>query len=352
MKFSSKLLFIFLLSSCANMIAPTGGDKDIDVPKIIRRIDVENMKHVNTRIVEFEFDEYIQTNKWEEYFYISPPIEKRVQKKIKGQTLSLTIEDTLAANTTYFLALNYCIKDINEGNILDTLNYIFSTSNNFDTLTISGSLKEAYSLKAIENAWVMLFNENIHDSLIFKKRPNYIAKTDKAGFFHFPNLNEANYKIAALTDFDFIYNEEEKIAFFDKTINAVSDSFISLSAFDPIVMVDSINTDTLITDTIKKEEILTGRLEIISSTNSSCIIQLLQNDNVIQESFFAQPSYIIENISPGKYQLKYIYDNNQDSSWTTGSWERKTQAEKVINYPGEITIRSNWDLKLEWLIEE
>ena len=364
MKFLSKILLIFLLSSCANMVAPTGGDKDVDAPKLISTIDVENMKHVNTRIVEFEFDEYIQTNKWEEYFYISPPIEKRVQKKIKGQTLSLTIDDTLAENTTYFLALDYCIKDINEGNILDTLNYIFSTSDEFDTLTISGKLKDAYSLKVIENAWVMLFNEGVHDSLIFKTIPNYIAKTDKAGFFHFPNLNEDNYTITALTDFDFIYNEEEKIAFFDTKITAANDSFISLFAFDPVVVIDSVITDTtiikidsitadtLINDTIKKEEIPTGRLEIISSTSSSCIIQLLQNDKLIQEAFFAKPPYIIENISPAKYHLKYIYDNNQDSSWTTGSWERKTQAEKVINYPSEITIRSNWDLELEWLIEE
>ena len=71
MKLLSKILLIFLLSSCANMVAPTGGDKDVDAPKLISPIDVENIKHVNTRIVEFEFDEYIQTNKWEEYFYPS-----------------------------------------------------------------------------------------------------------------------------------------------------------------------------------------------------------------------------------------------------------------------------------------
>ena len=364
MKFFSKILFAFLLSSCANIVAPTGGDKDENAPKITTIIEPENRKHVNTRIVEFEFNEYIHTNKWEEYFYVSPPIEKRVQKKIKGQTLSLTIDDTLSENTTYHLALNYCIKDINEGNVLDTLNYIFSTSDDFDTLTISGKLKDAFSLKIIENAWVMLFNKGVHDSLIFKTIPNYIAKTDKAGFFHFPNLNEDNYTITALTDFDFIYNEEEKIAFFDTTINAANDSFISLFAFDPVVVIDSVNTDTiiimvdsivtdtLINDTVKKEEISTGRLEIVSSNTSSCIIQLLQNDKLIQEASFAKPPYIIENISPDKYHLKYIYDHNQDSSWTTGSWERKTQAEKVVNYPSEITIRSNWDLELEWLIEE
>ena len=85
---------------------------------------------------------------------------KLFQKKIKGTELFLTIEDTLAENATYNLALNSCIKDLNEGNILDTLNYIFSTSDVLDTLTLSGRLQDAYTLEEIENAWIMLFEEN------------------------------------------------------------------------------------------------------------------------------------------------------------------------------------------------
>ena len=41
-------------------------------------------------------------------------LNKRIQKKIKGTELFLTIEDTLAENATYNLALNSCIKDLNE----------------------------------------------------------------------------------------------------------------------------------------------------------------------------------------------------------------------------------------------
>ena len=73
--------------------------------------------------------------------------------------LTLTIEDTLAKNTTYNIALNNCIKDNNEGNILDTLNFIFSTSDKIDSLTLSGKLQDAYTLNAVENAWIMLFDE-------------------------------------------------------------------------------------------------------------------------------------------------------------------------------------------------
>ena len=346
------------------MVAPIGGDKDLDPPKLLNTSIIENPKNISGTIIKFKFDEYIQLNKWEEYFYISPPTNKITQKKIAGQILFVTINDTLNKNTAYYIALNSCIKDNNEGNILDTLGYRFSTIDNFDTLTLSGNLREAYTLNPLENAWVMLFNDNKNDTLIFKEKPNYIAKTNKNGIFHFPNLKDINYKIVALTNFNFIYNKGEKIAFLDGIINTKTDSFISLFAFDPIIAIDSsiIDSITLQSDSItttsldidsivKKGALPTGKLEITTNKNSPCIFQLLQNEKVIAKISFSEKPYLIDEIVAGKYQLKYISDNNQDGIWGTGNWEKRIQPEKVANYPSEITIRSNWDLELEWIIQ-
>ena len=348
----SIFIYLLLLSSCANIVAPTGGEKDTDSPEILNKKIVVKEGITN---IYFTFNEYIQLNKWEEYFYISPPTEKRIQKKIKGKMLTLTIEDTLAKNTTYNIALNNCIKDNNEGNILDTLNFIFSTSDKIDSLTLSGKLQDAYTLNAVENAWIMLFVNNRVDSIIFKEKPNYIAKTNKNGDFHFPNLNSKNYTIVSLTDFDFIYNEEEKIAFLNTEVNAERDSFISLLSFDPIIVIDSmimdstiIEVDSTVTDSLVIMEVQYGNLTIISSENKQCIFQLFKNNKVISEFTFAEQPFLLNDITPGKYQIKYITDSNRDGKWTTGSWEKRTQAEQVINYPSEITIRSNWDLELEW----
>ena len=348
----SIFIYLLLLSSCANIVAPTGGEKDTDSPEILNKTIFEKEEITS---IDFTFNEYIQLNKWEEYFYISPPIEKRIKKKIKGKTLTLTFEDTLAKNTTYNIALNNCIKDNNEGNILDTLNYILSTSDKIDSLTLRGKLQDAYTLNAVENAWVMLFEENRADSIIFKEKPNYIAKTNKNGDFHFPNLNSKNYTIVSLTDFDFIYNEEEKIAFLSAVVNAERDSFISLLSFDPIIVIDSIikdstiiEVDSTVTDSLVIEEVQYGNLTVISTENKQCIFQLFQNEKVISEFTFIEQPFLLTNITPGKFQIKYIADSNKDGKWTTGSWEKRAQAEQVINYPSEITIRSNWDLELEW----
>jgi len=338
---------LLLISSCANIVTPTGGEKDTDSPEILNKTILKKEEVI---IADFTFNEYIQLNKWEEYFYISPPTEKRIQKKIKGKNLTLTIEDSLIKNKTYNIVLNNCIKDNNEGNTLDTLNFIFSIGNKIDTLTLSGKLKDAYTLTAVENAWIMLFEENRADSVIFKEKPDYIAKTNEHGDFHFPNLNNNNYTIVGLTDFDFIYNEEEKIAFLNTTINAERDSFISLLAFDQIIVIDStiIEIDSISTDSLAIDEVKYGNLTVFSDKNKDCIFQLFQNKKVINKFIFSEQPFLLADIMPGKYQLKYIADSNKDGEWTTGNWEKRSQAEKVINYPSEITIRSNWDLELEW----
>ena len=130
-------------------------------------------------------------------------------------------------------------------------------------------------------------------------------------------------------------------------------------AFDPIVETDSIASDTTIInndstkiDSLLVEEIVYGSLAIIISDNNPCIFQLFQNNKVIKEWGFIEKPFLLTDIIPGKYQLKFIEDADQSGEWTTGNWKNKTQPERVFNYPTEITIRSNWDLELEWIIEE
>ena len=362
MNFFKKICLFFLLSSCANIVAPNGGMKDTDPPKLLNVEIREDSQDSRKKIITFNFNEYIQLNNWEEYFYISPPTKKRAQKKIKGAALLLTIDDTLNEKTSYYIALNSCVKDNNEGNILNDLGYQLK-NNSSDTLTLSGKLQDAYTLDPLKNFWIMLFSEDLNDSLIFKESPDYIAKTNENGIFHFPNLKNIDYKITAITGNDFVYTNGEKIAFSNIPINAEKDSFIALFAFNPIITIDSTVTNSveldqdLITNNtidsiVKEKEVASGMIQIVTATNKSSIFQLLQNEKVIHETYFSQKPYVINNIVPGKYQLKYIEDRNKDSIWSAGDWGKRITPEKVINYPSEILIRSNWNLELEWIIQE
>lgn len=345
-----------LLIGCANIVAPTGGKKDTAPPRILSVDMTENNKQNKTLV--FEFDEYIQFNKWEENFFVSPPVKNSVKKNIKGHKLILKIEGTLLPST-YYISLNDCIKDNNEGNILDKLEYRFSIKDIVDTLSLYGSLRDAYTLEPLERFWVMLFSENVHDTVIFNSTPSYIARTNFKGDFYFTNLNEQDYKVVSVAEGDFVYDKEEKIAFLDSMVNAQQDSIISLFAFKPIDKTPLSNIDTLMLNsdsifldsTIQSEANSLASLQI--NTNSPPgIFQLLQNDSVKIEASFNNEPYRFEKIPPGAYKLKYIFDVNKDGLWNTGIWEMKIQPEKVVNYPSEVTIRSNWDLQLDWSILE
>ena len=125
MRILSVFLFLIILKSCANIVAPSGGEKDVNAPEIQ---DIKIVEKSNFKIIEFKFNEYIQLNQWEKNFYISPPIKNIVTKTIKGKSLFLTIKDSLNIDLTYYISLNHCVKDNNEGNILEDLNYLYSFS--------------------------------------------------------------------------------------------------------------------------------------------------------------------------------------------------------------------------------
>jgi hypothetical protein len=64
-------------------------------------------------------------------------------------------------------------------------------------------------------------HSNLHDSAIFRLRPNYIAKTDKEGIFMFDNIAPGKYHLFALNDANnnLLYDEgAEEIAFEDSLI--------------------------------------------------------------------------------------------------------------------------------------
>ena len=376
MKLKFCFAIVFLFYSCAHVVAPTGGEKDNEPPKIINDDISKKNKQYN---LEFTFNEFVVFNDWNKYFYVSPPLLNHSSKKISKKTLSITIQDTLKEKINYFVCLNKCIKDINEGNVLDTLNYLISQTGGINKDTLQGVLYHSYNKNEIENAWVMLFDIERHDSLIFKSVPNYIAKTNNEGRFLFPNITSDNYKIVAITDLDFFYDEKDIIAFHPYPISTKRDSFISLFAFDPIIKIDSasiidsillyndaLNDDSLFiiektSDTVLQEELVHddslftkedyGNLSIITKNDGPCVFILLERDKITKEFSFSEPPYLLNQIPAGEYNLKYIDDTDSDGQWTTGSWEEKRPPEIAVNYPTKITIRSNWDLELIWEID-
>jgi hypothetical protein len=212
----------FLLVSCAKPVSPQGGPKD-ENPPIVVACDPPNLAtHFKGKSFRIDFNEFINLKNPATEIFISPPLKSALDSKLRGKSLVVKFEDTLAPNTTYSIMFGNSIIDLTEGNILKGFTYVFSTGDFVDSLSLGGYLKTAFDLKAQKDVFVELYinnNDTIpFDSLPLRVAPYYISKTDEQGNFIFHNLQNKEFKLFALADQngDLIFNQlSEKIAFSD-----------------------------------------------------------------------------------------------------------------------------------------
>ncbi len=222
-----------LLNACAQPAPLEGGEKDEIPPKIT----ASSPQNFSTRFAEgkiiLRFDEYIDVKSFEQDALISPPLKYPLEHKIKGKQLTIYIEDTLAPNTTYIFNWGNAIVDYNEGNVLDSSLFVFSTGNKIDSLEIGGTLTQARDLAPAEDFLVMLYRTN-EDSLPYNKRPYFVTKSNEQGEFNFKYLPPGKFKLFVLKDADrdYLYNPYvEEIGFLDSLVVAGSDYNFEIKMF-------------------------------------------------------------------------------------------------------------------------
>ncbi|MEP2278245.1 Ig-like domain-containing protein [Maribacter sp.] len=75
------------------------------------------------------------------------------------------------------------------------------------------------------------------------------------------------------------------------------------------------------------------------------IVQLTNEKGDLQREIYSteSQSYVFDNLDPGKYQARVIFDTNGNGKWDTGSFLDKKQPEKISYYPNLIELRANWE---------
>jgi len=215
------LLQIIIFSDCAKMGSLTGGPRDEDPPKLVSSIPENYSLNFDGEKIEIEFDEYIQLENVNQELVVSPPIDGRPDVRLKNKSILIEIEDTLRPNTTYTLNFGGAIKDNNEGNPLTNFEFVFSTGDYLDSLSVSGRLLNAFDLKPSEEPVMIMLYDNIYDSVVMKEIPVYIGKTSEDGNFRINNLKADTFKLFALKDANnnFLFDlPNEQIAFADTTV--------------------------------------------------------------------------------------------------------------------------------------
>lgn len=180
---------------------PSGGLKDSIPPVVVRAIPANDQTNFKDKKIQITFNELVKMDGLNEKFVISPPISKRPIFRMKNKTLIVDLNEPLKQNTTYSLDFKDGIADNNEGNRLKNFRLAFSTGPVIDSLRIVGFVKDAFNLEPVRNSTIMLYTGK-SDTLVYKKRPDFVAKTDAQGFFAVTNLPADTFQIYALSDVD------------------------------------------------------------------------------------------------------------------------------------------------------
>lgn len=339
------LFFIpaFLLSACANIIPPTGGEKDLNPP--VALYNSANTTNFKEGEIEIRFNEFVVLKNAREQFYTSPPLKETPKLTVKGKSVYLNWEEALQTEQTYLFHLGDGIADYNEGNLLPNYSFLFSTGSSLDSLSLSGTISDALTKEPKKGAFAVLYIYSVSnsDSLLYLEQPQYIAKADENGHFHFPNLKDEQYLLFALADEDrsLTFSLAEEVVGFHEEVVSPDSTTIELLLFNETSLADTLSP--LFTDSLTEY----GSITVDSLPNTNCILEVLKNKKVVKR-LPAKKRVTIDSLPAGNYQARIIVDSNQNGKWDTGNVLKKRQPESIFYYSKEIQLRANWDLEINW----
>jgi hypothetical protein len=264
--FTSLLSVIFLLQGCAKVGAPTGGLKDITPPKYVEGEPENRSTGFKGNEISFRFDEFIQIKDLNKELLVSPPLKVKPDVKLKGKAVNVRLKNELAPNTTYTLNFGNAVSDLNEGNLLPDFEFVFSTGDQIDSLSVAGKALNAFDHKPLKDQVIMvMLYDNLADSAPLRQIPRYIGRANSDGLFTVNNIHPDTLRLIAVNDANGNLKYDpgaESIAFLD--------SFLVINA-------NTVKPMTFIKDTIKvkdnKKEERSGKKIPVKSIIDSTVVQ-------------------------------------------------------------------------------
>lgn len=241
--------------ACANIVPPNGGDIDKTPPKLLSLSPADSQLNKKVNKIVLKFDKFVEVRDLQKNMVLSPLLDIAPTVMADKRTVEIKIVDSLLKeNTTYNISLGKAITDNREKTPFEGFKYTFSTGAYFDSLVIKGTVIDALTGAPDTGVSVQLYPEPFSDSMLFSKKPMYVALTDANGNFEFSSLPKLNFKMYAIADLDgnrLFARATEKIGFLDSVIHSVvNDSnatkiLIHTSLMAPEVKIDTNKIDTV-----------------------------------------------------------------------------------------------------------
>ncbi|HKK61159.1 MAG TPA: Ig-like domain-containing domain [Bacteroidales bacterium] len=222
---------VLFIIGCAQQASPTGGPIDEDPPEVLKTDPANYSTQFDAKRIEIDFNEYLDMGNFQTELVVSPPMEEQPLVKLRNKTLIIEFEEELKGDATYTFNFGEGIADLNERNVLLNYEYVFSTGENLDSLSVRGTLKNAFDLSVPESPIYVMLYTALNDSLPLTEIPYYIGRTDEEGNFAVNNLRKGVYKLFVLKDgnSNFLFDlPNERVAFLDSSLKVDGEYFREL----------------------------------------------------------------------------------------------------------------------------
>jgi hypothetical protein len=73
------------------------------------------------------------------------------------------------------------------------------------------------------------------------------------------------------------------------------------------------------------------------------ILQFVEGETVKSSFPVTQQEWKKDLMEPGEYELRILYDENNNGKWDPGNYKKKIQPEITVSLPEKLKIRANWD---------
>ncbi len=178
----------------------------------------------------------------------------------------------------------------------------------------------------------------------------YIIKIDSVAFTDiYENYSKTQETSFSIREKDYYSKMKFNLS---NVLNISKANFFSKTKIDTtnLVQADTSKTHIVSSDTIKQEKFITDSIANSKLEKGQIIFELYNEKEELIKTKYTNSNIIffIDNLVPGKYKVKLIYDENNNKKWDTGNYLKNKQPERVIFYSKEINLSSGIETIFDW----
>lgn len=199
------LISVLLLWGCASMQPPGGGPEDKESPEVLWNIPTRDSVRVTGKVdILIAFSEKMNASSVENAIYISPYPSGETRFFWKKNILRIVLADSLERNKTFVVTVGTDAKDSHANPLAQAYSFAFSSGDSIDRGSIGGRVV-AENTKGV-SIWSYRLSGNVKDdSLIYRKRADYITQVGAGGKYRLSYLSAGTYRVYAIADLDADY---------------------------------------------------------------------------------------------------------------------------------------------------